>query len=144
MSNDYLPFTSTMWEPISKPPIPVTDASLEKAGSFKGRGYCLIHLLALPLKAIAYSGKRLLTIADIFHRLIAAVTFNAPPKEILKAITGVVDLFIGTALLPFALAANMLRSLFGMVFHPGLMLRTDVGLHMVDRSPALTQTVVFY
>lgn len=118
------PNIQSSWNIIGHRPVRCSNESNEaEAFSLKGRGGCLMHTLATPLKALSGLGRLVLSVVAIAHGVFAVLTLNAPPKHLLKIPGKVIDIVIGAALLPVALLANVIRGVVGTIFHPGAMIK---------------------
>ena len=117
------PVCEFTWRYIAHRPLTCLNDSY-KASSLKGRGICVVHLFATPLKGLAGGGKLLIEIIQIPEHLIAIVTLNSRFKSSIKVIGhNLGDVVLGGVLLPVALLANIFRSAVGLTIHPGAMIK---------------------
>ncbi|WP_068471442.1 hypothetical protein [Candidatus Protochlamydia phocaeensis] len=118
----YFPNTYYNLSLIVEKPVLSIDGYSHEAGSLKGRGICLFHTLATPLKALSGVGRLILATASIATRTFAVLTLNAHPRELIRAAAVVIDVPVGTVLLCVSLATNIIRGVLGTIFHPGIMI----------------------
>jgi hypothetical protein len=122
----YFPSIDRNWDLIAHRSVISIDGTSHEATSLKGRGICLIHALATPLKALSGVGMLAFFITETAVRVLGVLTLNSHPKELIQAVVSLVDIPLGALLLPIALLANVIRGVAGTIFHPGAMI--------VDRS----------
>jgi hypothetical protein len=138
------------WNIIAHRPIKSEDG-YHLQSSWKGRGVCLIHTLATPLKAISGVGLLVITAASIMLVPFGVITLNISPKSLITTSFHIVDLTLGAVLLPIALAANVIRGIVGTVIHPGAMIKEDDSIKTLYKEkqfpiqhPILQGTLVNY
>ena len=81
------------WNLIAHRPVECLDDANEFS-SLKGRGICLWHTLATPLKALSGLGKIALTIIEIATIILAVATLNAHPDILDQAAANIIDVSI--------------------------------------------------
>jgi len=118
----HFPNIEASWHTIAHRPVISNDGSYQWS-SLEGRGICLIHTLATPIKAFSGLGKLVMSTISIATITFAVLTFNAHPKHLLQAGANIIDVTVGTVLLPVAMVANIVRGIAGTIFHPGAMIR---------------------
>lgn len=106
-------------------PISSIDGTSHRGLSLKGRGICLIHTLATPLKAWSALGKLVLLISQTAAFVLAVLTLNAHPKHLINVSAKVIDIAGGTVLLPIAFVIHLIRGITGTIIHPGMMIKDD-------------------
>lgn len=99
-----------------------TDDSNE-ISSWKGRGISLLHTLATPLKALTGLGKLALSVMETVSIILAVLTLNKHPKDLDQAGANVIDIVVGSLLLPVALVAHFARGVVGSTIHPTAMIK---------------------
>jgi hypothetical protein len=115
----YFPNISKSWDKIAYQTVLLQDTS-----SFLGtRAICLVHTLATPLKALSGLGELASIILITAMLVLQVLTLNSPPKKLLTATAGVIDVVGGAFLLPLALLANVIRGVVGATFYPAAMIR---------------------
>lgn len=112
--------------------------------SLKGRGISLVHTLATPLKALSGLGKLVLTTAQIATIIFAVLTLNAPPSILKQAGANILDVTVGSILLPVALVAHLIRGAAGTILHPGIMIEQTTVLTEEAHHNLLHGTLVNY
>lgn len=113
------------WSLITSRSVISTNGGTRCASSLKGRGICLIHTLATPLKAYSGLGRLVLATISTASDIFAVLTLNAHPKELVRAGKNILNITLGAALLPFVMLANIVRGVVGTIFHPGAMIREE-------------------
>lgn len=110
----------------------------------KGRGICLIHTLATPLKALSALGRLVLSVIAIATITFAVLTLNQHPSDLKQAGANVIDVTVGTVLLPVALFANVIRGVAGALYPKAMIGYNDAGDRYAMEHPLLSGTLVNY
>lgn len=120
------------------------EETFDKGYALKGRGICLAHTVATPIKIITSLAKLVLSTIEIATIIFSVITLNAPPRKLFQAGANVVDVAVGTVLLPIATLAHLVRGVAGIIIHPKCMIKETDFILPGTKSSTLCGAIVNY